>query len=197
MQNGYDLNDWSLCLVILILTGAVSRCIAFACLVTKQKKWLELSKSQISLSSALSEKFALGIGKKTTSAPPAGSGSVSPCVRLLGSRCMKPEGFHPRSNHQFCTGSLHFWNLKHPQEIRNGIHREISGKDSLARWLFRMFIPVPALFFSLVFFFFVLPDSQSLTRWGNWIVWIGNQVGFWYWLLNNCLLFFSLNLRFY
>ncbi|KAK4740524.1 hypothetical protein SAY87_032371 [Trapa incisa] len=38
MQNGYDLNDWNLCLIILILTGAVSRCIAFVCLMTKRKK---------------------------------------------------------------------------------------------------------------------------------------------------------------
>lgn len=38
MKSGYDLHDWGLCLFILILTGIVSRVIAFFCMVIFQKK---------------------------------------------------------------------------------------------------------------------------------------------------------------
>ncbi|KAK8945225.1 ABC transporter G family member 28 [Platanthera zijinensis] len=33
-QSGYDINDWGLCIAVLILYGILSRCIAFFCLVT-------------------------------------------------------------------------------------------------------------------------------------------------------------------
>lgn len=38
MKSGYDLHDWGLCLFILILTGIVSRVIAFFCIAIFQKK---------------------------------------------------------------------------------------------------------------------------------------------------------------
>ncbi|XP_043706528.1 ABC transporter G family member 28-like isoform X2 [Telopea speciosissima] len=38
MTNGYDLNDWNLCLLILVINGLVSRALAFFCLVTFHKK---------------------------------------------------------------------------------------------------------------------------------------------------------------
>ncbi|KAJ4979373.1 hypothetical protein NE237_010153 [Protea cynaroides] len=38
MSNGYDLNDWNLCLVFLILVGIISRVLAFFCMVTFQRK---------------------------------------------------------------------------------------------------------------------------------------------------------------
>ncbi|THG15975.1 hypothetical protein TEA_029934 [Camellia sinensis var. sinensis] len=38
MQSGYDLNNWTHCLIYLVLTGVVCRIIAFFCLVTFQKK---------------------------------------------------------------------------------------------------------------------------------------------------------------
>ncbi|KAK9279562.1 hypothetical protein L1049_013241 [Liquidambar formosana] len=38
LQSGYDLNDWALCLLILILTGILGRSIAFFCMVTFQRK---------------------------------------------------------------------------------------------------------------------------------------------------------------
>ncbi|KAG0474724.1 hypothetical protein HPP92_014410 [Vanilla planifolia] len=34
MQSGYDINDWALCIVFLILYGILWRCIAFFCMVT-------------------------------------------------------------------------------------------------------------------------------------------------------------------
>ncbi|XP_057982210.1 putative white-brown complex homolog protein 30 [Malania oleifera] len=38
MQSGYDLHDWGLCILSLILAGIVSRFVAFFCMVTLQKK---------------------------------------------------------------------------------------------------------------------------------------------------------------
>ncbi|XP_040994897.1 ABC transporter G family member 28 [Juglans microcarpa x Juglans regia] len=38
MSSGYDLNHWYRCLVFLVLTGALSRAVAFFCMVTFQKK---------------------------------------------------------------------------------------------------------------------------------------------------------------
>ncbi|PKI64403.1 ABC transporter G family member 28-like [Punica granatum] len=38
MASGYDLNNWALCLIFLVLTGMVSRCIAFICMILSQKK---------------------------------------------------------------------------------------------------------------------------------------------------------------
>ncbi|KAK9290111.1 hypothetical protein L1049_008275 [Liquidambar formosana] len=38
MQSGYDLHDWNLCLIYMIITGVFSRIIAFFCMVTFQKK---------------------------------------------------------------------------------------------------------------------------------------------------------------
>ncbi|KAJ4789820.1 hypothetical protein LUZ62_041066 [Rhynchospora pubera] len=38
MQSNYDINDWNLCLVVLVAYGIVFRSIAFFCLVTFQKK---------------------------------------------------------------------------------------------------------------------------------------------------------------
>ncbi|XP_072968125.1 ABC transporter G family member 28-like [Typha angustifolia] len=37
VKSGYDINDWGLCIVILIAYGIVFRCIAFFCMVTFQK----------------------------------------------------------------------------------------------------------------------------------------------------------------
>ncbi|KAI0500432.1 hypothetical protein KFK09_018644 [Dendrobium nobile] len=34
MQSDYDINDWALCIIVLILYGMLSRCIAFFCMVT-------------------------------------------------------------------------------------------------------------------------------------------------------------------
>lgn len=39
LKTGYNLNDWSLCVGILILAGIVSRVIAFFCMLIFQKKW--------------------------------------------------------------------------------------------------------------------------------------------------------------
>lgn len=38
LKNGYDLNEWGLCIFILILTGILSRYLAFFCMVVFQKK---------------------------------------------------------------------------------------------------------------------------------------------------------------
>ncbi|XP_010262924.2 PREDICTED: ABC transporter G family member 28-like [Nelumbo nucifera] len=38
LKSEYDVHDWNLCLVILILYGIVSRAIAFCCMITFQKK---------------------------------------------------------------------------------------------------------------------------------------------------------------
>ncbi|PKA53280.1 Putative white-brown complex like protein 30 [Apostasia shenzhenica] len=38
LQSGYDINDWGLCIAVLILYGILSRCIAFFCLVTFSRK---------------------------------------------------------------------------------------------------------------------------------------------------------------
>lgn len=38
MKNDYDINDWNLAILILVLYGVVSRCIAFLCMVQFQKK---------------------------------------------------------------------------------------------------------------------------------------------------------------
>ncbi|XP_021908567.1 putative white-brown complex homolog protein 30 [Carica papaya] len=38
MQSGYDLDDWHLCLFVLVLFGIISRFVAFFCMVTLQKK---------------------------------------------------------------------------------------------------------------------------------------------------------------
>ncbi|KAL6123895.1 hypothetical protein ACLB2K_076412 [Fragaria x ananassa] len=38
LKNGYNLNDWSLCIIVLVFTGFISRVIAFICMVTFQKK---------------------------------------------------------------------------------------------------------------------------------------------------------------
>ncbi|KAI3437505.1 ABC transporter domain-containing protein [Psidium guajava] len=38
MENGYDLGHWSVCLILLTLMGAVSRVVAFLCLIISQKK---------------------------------------------------------------------------------------------------------------------------------------------------------------
>lgn len=38
LKSGYNLNDWSLCIIVLVFTGFVSRVIAFLCMVTFQKK---------------------------------------------------------------------------------------------------------------------------------------------------------------
>ncbi|XP_059462902.1 putative white-brown complex homolog protein 30 isoform X2 [Corylus avellana] len=38
MESGYNLHDWALCLCLLILTGVVSRVLAFFCMVTFQNK---------------------------------------------------------------------------------------------------------------------------------------------------------------
>ncbi|XP_043701129.1 ABC transporter G family member 28-like isoform X2 [Telopea speciosissima] len=38
MTNGYDVNDWALCLIILVITGIISRVLAFFCMVIFQKK---------------------------------------------------------------------------------------------------------------------------------------------------------------
>ncbi|KAG7638776.1 putative white-brown complex protein 30 [Arabidopsis thaliana] len=37
-QNGYDLSDWILCLIVLVLMGLICRFIAYFCMVTFQKK---------------------------------------------------------------------------------------------------------------------------------------------------------------
>ncbi|KAF8007715.1 hypothetical protein BT93_K1649 [Corymbia citriodora subsp. variegata] len=38
IENGYDLGHWSVCLILLVLMGIVSRAVAFLCLITSQKK---------------------------------------------------------------------------------------------------------------------------------------------------------------
>lgn len=38
MENGYDLNHWYRCVILLIATGIIGRCVAFFCMVTFQKK---------------------------------------------------------------------------------------------------------------------------------------------------------------
>ncbi|KAJ7972375.1 ABC transporter G family-like protein [Quillaja saponaria] len=38
MESGYDLHDWNLCLAVLILTGVISRIVAFFCMITFKKK---------------------------------------------------------------------------------------------------------------------------------------------------------------
>ncbi|KAJ3672172.1 hypothetical protein LUZ60_006893 [Juncus effusus] len=38
LKNEYDINDWILCIVVLVANGIIFRCIAFFCLVTFQKK---------------------------------------------------------------------------------------------------------------------------------------------------------------
>ncbi|KAK3404971.1 hypothetical protein EUGRSUZ_K01252 [Eucalyptus grandis] len=37
MESGYDLGHWSVCLILLVLMGIVSRAVAFLCLITSQK----------------------------------------------------------------------------------------------------------------------------------------------------------------
>jgi len=39
MNSGYDLNDWLMCLLVLILNGIIARIVAFICLVMSQKRW--------------------------------------------------------------------------------------------------------------------------------------------------------------
>lgn len=41
MRRDYDLNDWGLCVLILIAYGVAFRAIAFVCLLTFQKKWIQ------------------------------------------------------------------------------------------------------------------------------------------------------------
>ncbi|CAM8961814.1 hypothetical protein QQ045_004130 [Rhodiola kirilowii] len=38
MTSGYDLRDWNLCLIVLILMGIASRIVAFVCMVSQRKK---------------------------------------------------------------------------------------------------------------------------------------------------------------
>ncbi|KAI4300297.1 hypothetical protein L6164_033689 [Bauhinia variegata] len=38
MKNGYDLHEWSLCLVIIVLYGILARAIAYGCMLLSQKK---------------------------------------------------------------------------------------------------------------------------------------------------------------
>ncbi|GAV67882.1 ABC_tran domain-containing protein, partial [Cephalotus follicularis] len=38
MDSGYDIDDWNLCLIILVVIGIICRIVAFFCLVTGQKK---------------------------------------------------------------------------------------------------------------------------------------------------------------
>lgn len=38
MTKGYDLKNWTICLVCLVLSGVLSRLVAFSCLLTFQKK---------------------------------------------------------------------------------------------------------------------------------------------------------------
>lgn len=42
MAKGYDLGDWAICLIALVLYGVIARVVAFFCLVISQKKWFRM-----------------------------------------------------------------------------------------------------------------------------------------------------------
>jgi len=39
MNSGYNVRDWPICLIALVLYGIIARVVAFFCLVITQKKW--------------------------------------------------------------------------------------------------------------------------------------------------------------
>lgn len=39
MKSGYDISEWMLCIVILVINGILFRCIAFFCMVTFLRNW--------------------------------------------------------------------------------------------------------------------------------------------------------------